>query len=52
MSDATEREFGHEPLGVLVVGCGGAAKGHLKAIHENTRLKLVAVADPNEESLQ
>lgn len=51
MSNATERKFGQKQLGVLVIGCGEVAKSHLKAIHEDTRLKLVAVADPNEESL-
>ena len=52
MSNTTKKRYGQEQMGVLVIGCGGAAKGHLKAIHENTRLKLIAVADPNEDSLQ
>jgi len=52
MSDRTVTDSNLKQMGVLVVGCGEVSKGHLKYIHDDARLKLVAVADPNEESLR
>lgn len=52
MSDSTVKNSDRKQLGFLVIGCGEASKGHLKSINEDARLNLVAIADPNEESLK
>jgi len=52
MLDSKVTDCNQKQMGVLVIGCGEVSEGHLKYINEDARFKLVAVADPSEESLQ
>lgn len=52
MSDSKVVNYDQKQMGVLVIGCGEVSKGHLNYITEDARFKLIAVADPNEKSLQ